>query len=307
MTFVLLNEAARHRKARKLWGRIEPHLREYGAVEVITLDTHARWEQELARAVECGHRHFIAAGGDGTVGSLVDSLVRVSRPGELKNFTLGAIGLGSSNDFHKPYAQFLAGVPVRIDRRSVSFRDLAQVTYSDPDGASRERYFAVSASIGVVAGANALFNDPSGVIRSVKVCSTNLAIAAAAVTAIVGVRDQPLRIESGYFSEQVSVTNLSIAKTRHLAGAFTYDAPVLPNDGLLSVNLCESMSRWQLFRTLIGLCRGRFCGLPKTRSWSDRSITVVGHAPFNLELDGELVKATRAHFRVLPNAIRVCS
>ncbi len=307
MTFVLLNEAARHHQARRLWSRIEPEIRRGGRVEVVSLDAHSQWEQDLARAVERGHRHFIAAGGDGTVGSLVDGLVRAARPHELKEFTLGAVGLGSSNDFHKPYSKFLAGVPVRLDRASASYRDLARVSYLDANGAKRERCFAVSASVGVVASANALFNDAHGAIGYLKVWSSNIAIAAAALTAIFKARSESLIVTSSQFNQCVLVTNLSIAKTRHLAGAFTYDTPVLPNDGLLSINLCEGMSRGQLLWTLMSLCRGRFRGLGRTHSWSTEAISVSSQQPFDLELDGEVLKATRVHCRVIPKAIRVCS
>ncbi len=53
-------------------------------------------------------------GGDGTVHALVEALALAPRRPPLDHLTLGAVGLGSSNDFHKPVGRRVGGVPVRL-------------------------------------------------------------------------------------------------------------------------------------------------------------------------------------------------
>jgi diacylglycerol kinase (ATP) len=306
-TWVLLNEAARHHRARSLWGRVEPTLSQISWLSTTTLDSAGHWRVSLAQALERGCRHFVAAGGDGTVGSLFDALYQLRGSQGFGDITVGAVGLGSSNDFHKPYSDFFAEVPVRIDPARTTRRDLGLVTYLDCDNVDRHRCFAVSASVGVVAKANALFNCPRGLTRLLKSHSPSLAMVAAALQAVATAENQELRLRTADFERQLPIMNLSIAKTRYLAGSLAYEPLVHPCDGQLAINLCEDMSRWELLRTLIALYRGHFRNRPKTLTACAAEVSIESVYPFDLELDGETFSTRRAILRTLPHQVRVCS
>jgi hypothetical protein len=66
------------------------------------------------------------------------------------------------------------------------------------------------------------------------------------------------------------------------------------------------MSRLRTISTLAALTRGRFVGLPGTRSWSAARASVVLDEPGDLELDGEIFRASRVSFELLPERIRLC-
>lgn len=305
-TWVLLNEAAHHNRARELWNHVEPSLSRVAPVETVTLDAGGQWRMALHQALERGCRHVIAAGGDGTVGSLFDALYQLRGMQSFTDIAVGAVGLGSSNDYHKPYTNFLTGVPVRVNPAVTMPRDLGLLSYLDSDHSTKERCFVVSASVGVVARANALFNEARGIVGLLKSNSPNAAIVAAALKSVATARNQGLRLVTPKFDRQLSVTNLSIAKTRHLAGSLTYDTDVSPCDGMFAVNLCEGMSRWELLRTLVALQRGRFRDRPKTFTLSCPEVSIESEQSFELELDGEVLITTCAHFKVLPQKARVC-
>ena len=307
MTWVLLNEAAHHHQGRQRWTRVSRELSLGSSCRIVTLDRAGLWRKALSGALAAGERLLLAAGGDGTVGALFDALRKAQGDGVFEDVTIGAVGLGSSNDFHKPFGIVIAGVPLRINTSRVARRDVVLVRYLDASGASDERCFAVSASVGVVARANALFNEGTGALGVLKARAPSLAIVAAALTATLTARNRPFKVTSGPLDRRLELTNLSIAKTRYLAGSLTYDTPVLPDDGRLSVNLCEGMSRWELIRTLLALQGGRFYGCPKTVSLSVPSVSVRSDQQFELELDGEVVVTSRADFRVLQHQARVCS
>ena len=128
-----------------------------------------------------GHDVVVAAGGDGTVNGVLNAILAND-----VDVALGAIGLGSSNDFHKPFAadRSVAGVPVRLDPAQAVRADVGKATLTDPDGAMRTRYFVLNASLGVVAQGNAFFNAPDRTLRALKKTSVDLAIAYAALVSI---------------------------------------------------------------------------------------------------------------------------
>jgi hypothetical protein len=128
-----------------------------------------------ADAIQAGEREFISAGGDGTVNALVNALASMLGPEELRNVTVGALGLGSSNDFHKPYTHTIHGFPARIDFDRARPRDAGCLSFD-----SCRRFFLVNASAGVTANANAFFNGPDTGLRLLKSVSTAAAISYAA-------------------------------------------------------------------------------------------------------------------------------
>ena len=112
---VLLNPAAGGRRRLARWWRARGSLAAVCEPRVVETDLAGKWRAAVRREIEDGTRLFIAAGGDGTVSALADELVWARGRIPLGEFTLGAVGLGSSNDFHKPFGRAVGGVPVRIE------------------------------------------------------------------------------------------------------------------------------------------------------------------------------------------------
>lgn len=268
---------------------------------VVGLAQGSDWEAAVSRAVAEGTRFFIAAGGDGTVNALVNTLDAVRGDVGLDAFVLGAVGLGSSNDFHKPVRREVAGIPVRLDATAATPRDLVECRWE-----SGRALVVVSASIGVTAAANAFFNSQGRLLGALKRRSTDAAIAWSALRTIASFRGFPGRVElSGEVSE-VWINNLSVLQTEWLSGTFRYDTPVDPADGFLQVNLLHGRSRLGTLRMLVAMSRGRFRGLSGTRCERVRSVDVELTEPAALELDGEIRHARSIHFEVLPQRIRTC-
>ena len=302
---VLLNPAAGGNRGMARWRRTESAVREVCEPRVVETDLAGEWRFALRQEIENGTRLFIAAGGDGTVSALADELVRARGWIPLDEFSLGAVGLGSSNDFHKPYGPTIDGVPARIVP-SDTRRDLCVARYAAPDGTTHTRCFVISASVGVVAEANAFFNTGGGPQRVLRGTWTGGAILYAALHTIATWRNLGLRLRSGVRTERAEVTNLSVSKTAYVSGMFRYDRSVAPDDGLLAIHLCAGMSRREALGALRDLARGRFQGLPKRRHWNSWRVAVAADAPLALELDGEVVQARRASFGVLREQVRLC-
>jgi diacylglycerol kinase (ATP) len=287
---VLLNPNARRAQGRARYASVKANIDAVFDTRVVETEPSGN-DGPIRAALDDGIRTFIAAGGDGTVNAVIDALVRLRGAIALDELTLGAVGLGSSNDAHKPVKLQIAGIPMRIDARQAVPRDVGIARW---DGG--ERAFLASASVGVTAAAN--------VLRVLKRWWVDGAIMWAAVRTIATWRNLSATLLVHETSSTISLTHLGVAKTPWLAGGLHYDTPVEP--GRFAVNLCEGMTRLRTIRTLAALTRGRFVGLPGTRSWSAARASVVLDEPGDLELDGEIFRASRVSFELLPERIRLC-
>ena len=296
---VLLNPNARRGRGRARYAAVKVHIDDAFEARVVETEPTGN-DAPIRAALDDGIRTFIAAGGDGTVNAVIDALVRLRGAITLDELTLGAVGLGSSNDAHKPLKLQIAGIPMRIDARHAVPRDVGIARW---DGG--ERAFLVSASVGVTAAANARFNHEDGVLRLLKRWWVDGAIMWAALRTIATWRNLSATLLVHETSSTFALTHLGVAKTPWLAGGLHYDTPV--EAGRFVVNLCEGMSRLRTIRTLAALARGRFVGLPGTRSWSAPRASVVLDEPCDLELDGEIFRASRVSFELLPERIHLCS
>jgi diacylglycerol kinase family enzyme len=255
----------------------------------------------VEEALRSGVRVFVAAGGDGTVHALADALVRLSRGRPLEELFLGAVGLGSSNDFHKP-AALRRGIPLRLETEGASPRDLGRVCWTRPDGSTGETVLVVSASTGAVAEGNALFNRTAAGSGF-----TGASIALAALRAIASHRSRPMRLEMEGLREEVSLSSLSVLETPWLSGCLRFDVPAAPDDGLLRVALYEGMGRLRLLWALGALARGHFRGRAGTRTYSVPALSLASESPFLLEVDGEVETARSATFDLYPGRLRACA
>lgn len=155
---VLVNPHCAGRKGWRKWQALAPALQQrYPGIRCQVIPGEAALPPAVIRALREGERTFIAAGGDGTVNRLLNTLLNA--PVEARELTLGAIGLGSSNDFHKPFnpASMLQGIPLRLDETRSRPCDVIQVRCLQ-DGRMEQKFGIINASIGIAARANARYN-----------------------------------------------------------------------------------------------------------------------------------------------------
>jgi diacylglycerol kinase family enzyme len=316
---VLLNPACNYGTGLKRWQRVEPELRHrIGSFALEQTSSTDDLKTKVAAALGRGVTQFIAAGGDGTVNALANVLlagdirrghdpISSARMGHVP--MLGAVGLGSSNDFHKPFRpeDRIGRVPLRVDFDRARPVDVIQVDYGLDEEAPVTRYCLLNASIGVTAEANAFFNSRSTFIRALQRVSVNLAIFVTALRGVLAYRNIPCRVRiDDQPDDELAVTNLSVLKRPNVAGSLCYDSPVAPDDGRLAANLCWGLSLPERVSMLAALTRGHFTGRPKTRTQYGTSVQVQSEQAFAVEMDGEVVTAKAVTFRLVPKALRVC-
>ncbi len=303
----LFNPRAAGGRAIRRWDRVLPLLRASGAFsDVHCMGDGASTGQVVAEALCSGETDFVAAGGDGTVNTVLNLLFTHASPHERANLRLGAIGLGSSNDFHKPLAG-TGRIPCKIRFDSACLRDVGIVTF-DEDGQPRTRYFLANASAGVTAAANLQFNHPDAPLRLLKGASTPAAILYAAIKTILAYGGVSAHLVSPVASLHLNrLTNLAILKSPHISGGLRFPGQGTYDDGKFRVWMFRDMNRRDLLSAFLSLSKGEKPGGHKVTVESASSLGISSVEPFPLEFDGEVVTTTRADFAILPRGLRVCT
>lgn len=306
-TAVLINGFANNGSAEKKWDRIEIEVKNRLPMGTLYIhfsetDNHTSLMETLGN--EYLVKNFISAGGDGSVNNLINTLAQVTNY-QLAPFCVGAIGLGSSNDFLKPAKHKIKGIPVRMDFENKHEADLGMVEFQE-NATPRKQLFIINASLGFTAQGNQLFNDNSNkIIHFLKPRSTNLAILWTIAQTLLNYRNTDLKI--AYDGNQIStnVTNLSIAKNPNVSGSFCYDVDPGTNSGYLGFYLAENFKRQQIPRLLFSLYRKRFSKTKNCKTTLVQSVDIDSAKPVLLETDGEIIEARRFRFSVLPRALFV--
>jgi len=305
---VLVNPQAQGGRGARAWWRVARDVRRrLGAFRTVVPPTRALAVRVLDEALAAGERTFIAAGGDGTMNFLLTTLLERAN-GARDELVLGAVGLGSSNDFHKPIRRGLEGrVPLRLDVRHATPHDVCRLDWLDASGAWQRRWWIVNASVGVTANGNLLYNRAAGLIGFMKRRSRSAAMALAAARAVWSARPWAVRLAvDGVHLGLASLSNLAVVKNPHFTDSLYYDSPVEPASGRFWVHVVHAASRVRLLHVLAGLARGQFVGTMGTASFPARTLDLHADRPLPVEADGEVLVTRAARMTVCPRAVRVC-
>lgn len=305
---VFINPICDYGRGLDKWRKIKDELRSrYGPFQTEQIKSPEKFLGQVKDAWKEGECLFISAGGDGTLNLLLNCLLNISSGGEM--FVVGAVGLGSSNDFHKPFRSetMVQKIPVRMDWKSAMETDVIRINYQNGNSGPSSRFCLINASIGITAQANAFYNSRNFFISLIKKIGHDAAVVACALNTIVTYSNIPCTLtleENKRF--HASLTNLGVIKNPHFAGGLCYDQTVRPDDGDLGINIGSGMSKFEAIKILAGLYKRKFSEFPKTQSLRAKKISVKSDRSFALELDGEVVEANAAEFKIFPRAVRCC-
>jgi diacylglycerol kinase (ATP) len=305
---VYLNGKANGGNALRKWNTVARHLSTALPNDWSLVSEMEALDRSLEREADVGDGRVIAVGGDGTVHLVVNRLMAMDEPKRAR-LTLGAVGAGSSNDFHKPVSDSsrIEGVPVRLDGSQAVPHNVGQADFRDESGNWRRRYFVINASLGVLAAANRFFSLPGALCRWLKRHCMSAAIGRAGIKALFCQSNVGAEIATESERIATSLTNLSVLINPHISGSFKVDVPVSPSDDSFAFALCEDMHVARRVKTFAALSRCRFQGLPGTRTGHAAWLEIKLRRPTPLELDGEVCMTDRVRFQLLKGALRVCA
>jgi len=333
--FVIANVTSNSGKALRRWEKVQialKHLESSSSrvnqfeFEVIETRSIAEGKAAVDRAIELNAKSIIAAGGDGTINAVLNALMDPDTDRPKLDCALGAIGLGSSNDFQKPFNERLdlAGFPSKINSEDTSAVDVGKASYIDISGVTHNQYFILNSSVGFIAKGNAFFNTKNKLLMALKRVHVETAIIYTAMVNLI--KFKPIEVAlslDGQDPEMLTAVNISILKKRHVAGGMSYDTPIVSDDGMFDVNVFTEMNQFEFLKSVFNLYQGKFLGQAKTKHWRASEVTIkranrksnnVSYlstaapltAPFHLELDGEVQLVREVKYSVIPKAIKLC-
>lgn len=317
---VVLNPRSNAGTAPRRWEPVERTLRRRYSAMTLAIPDDADRAAELVRNHVDKHggpadgtpELVVAAGGDGMVNLVLNAIMdpETDRPrGGADNIVLGAIGLGSSNDFHKPVrdGSRIAEVPVRVDATRAEAVDVGKASMLLPDGTRAVRYFLLNASMGLVAAGNDSFNHATGAMAWLKARNVEAAIAATAMRNIATHRPLRVEVRGSDWEHLGPITNIGVLKSVHFAGGMSYDTPVTRADGAFDINIWAPAGRLRVVGLIAGLYRGRFAASALATCHRDRAVDLRPDHPVSLELDGEITVVESARLEVLPGVLKVAA
>lgn len=309
-TLILINPRCHQGRGWKRWLMVRNEVAEAlkSRPAEFVLEPGVELSTELPPLLESGQYKFlVSAGGDGSMHCLVNTLLKsptISR----ERFSLGAIGLGSSNDFLKPFNTKIKNIPTRINlHSSINQHDVGLAKYYDAKNEYKDQYFIVNASFGITASANWNFNNPGLLLKFLKSNFTASAIFYTAVSAIL--RHKNFNCCLKYNSKQIVLTasNINILKVPFISGSFWYDQKISHDDGKLGLNICKNMDKMDLLKILSQLEKGKFSLGKKTIRETIHSFHLTSAVPVIFECDGETSMANNVSITIIPRAINVLS
>ncbi len=241
---VLLNKYSNGGKSVKKWEESKPELEgKYFRGNYTLISDFEDFSKRLYNEFDKGERVIIGAGGDGTINFLLNQIMQMKKE-ERSELTMGAIGLGSSNDFHKPFSEdkyLSCKVPLKLDCENAADHNVGQVDFEDENGKWNRKYFIINCSIGIIAKANYLFNSKEKVIKWLKSKWVMGTIWYAALRTLFAAKNVPAEIKVENKKNSTEVTSLSVVINPHVSGNFCYDFNINSQSDYLGVGLCEWM------------------------------------------------------------------
>lgn len=274
---VILNPYSNRWNAQKRWPQAEAALRRAGIEFSLVISPSPHKITELAaEAARQGFSPIIAAGGDGTIGEVVNGLARVAPSEQAELGPIGVLPLGTANDFvHN------LGLPLDLDAAARVIA--AGQTRSLDVCRVNNWYFVNNSAVGLepyVTLIQQRITWISGAIRYV-------------VAAVKGVLDRPLwaaRLEwdSGSYEGPISLVTVG---NNPRTGGFYMTPHANPFDGRLTFVYAFSPSRRRLLQLLPAALKpgpGNYVEAPEVHEETATWLRIRLETPSPAHADGEI-------------------
>lgn len=294
---VLVNPEAATKQGSKRWRQIENFFTQH--------QIHFVEDQEFLIENLKDDDRIICAGGDGTIHTFVNNLVKEVGLENLRHYIIGYLALGSNNSFiqpvlnHQKYGPFFGRASQQWE-----WRDIIEVQIRHQDQC-QTRYLLSNGSLGFLASANQIYNKDY-LNQFLKKRSPTTAEVWTFLKTLKDFNAIPLKLSSPSFQWEGPVSNLNILKSPYFTRDLFYPGTIDPQSGLFQCLLLKKQSSLDLLSRF-----GRAFILEEmqslyTTAWKDKEIQIESDMILPVELDGEVYWGKSFAFRCLSQKMRIC-
>ena len=293
---VILNPYSNRWNAQKRWAQAEIALREAGVdFELVVSERPGHIAQLTHQALSDGFSPLIAAGGDGTLGEIVNALAHASADGALLT-PLGILPLGTANDL-----AYVLKIPLSLGEaaRVISVGNIRRMDL----GKANDIYFANNSALGLEPYVTVIQNR----ITWIKGIGRYL------VSAIRAILDKPawnahMEWDHGKFDGPVSL--IYVGNGPRSGGVFYMAPRADPFDGKLTVVFGYRSTRRGMFALLPKAMRPDVGSYVESRGMHEFPVSwlkVHLDQPSPAHADGEIFSAgiTDLEYRIFPGRLQM--
>jgi diacylglycerol kinase (ATP) len=301
-TLVLLNPSAGRGRAGTLWPELERALRAAGVDFDLARTGSPAEAIELAAKAGDRYTTVVAIGGDGTIHTVVNGLLRGSGEGE--TLALGIVPLGSGDDFAKvlpPMApvggkayDWQAAVQ-KIAGGQTHLFDAGRLTADGPRNTPGEgpEYFINTVDVG--------FGETvARKVAEVPKFLTGQSMYLAAILKTLADYSSPwitLRMDDLPPVEGASTMTV-IGNGRSFGGGFWFAPEALPDDGRFDVLSLPALSRLACLGFVPKMAKASHTRDPRARFYRARHISIDSPKPLGIAVDGDRPFTAARHFEI---------
>ena len=304
---VVLNKNSGGGTALEKWNSIYRKLNLNGSTEIFIVGVNGSTDKFILDSIKKNKTDFVIAGGDGSINYFLNRMINSIELDVLKKIKIGAVGIGSSNDFHKPFYQenIIENIPYKLNFKEAVKRDVGCIHY-ESDGKILKKYFLINASVGITAEGNNFFNNPDFILGFLKKISTQSAITYAVIKNILSYKNFKVTIGDYNESFTANISNLGITKSPFFTGKLRYQSDPKLDNGLFDIHLYQSLSKMKLLKLFYNLSKGKSDASLNKKFLRTNRINISSEQEFAVEFDGEVITTKSAEFSVIPGLVKVC-
>lgn len=293
--YIIHNPYANRWKSEKIWTQLRAELIKRGAeFEYVCSEFPGHAEELALIAAQKGYTPIVAAGGDGTIGEIINGIMRgwqINTPP-----TLGVIPLGTANDF-------VANLKLPSNPMdSINLIMNSDKRVSVDVCRANDRYFINNSAIGLEPLITIIQQNMThfhGILRYL-------------VAALNGIFRNPkwnasIQWDQGIYEGPVNL--VTIGNGARTGGLFYMSPHADPSDGLLTAVVAYQPTIYGILKLLPQTMsvKGRFLQTPGIMEINSPWISIQLATPSPAHCDGELFAdpTSTIHYSILPAAIRV--
>ncbi|MEN8153980.1 MAG: diacylglycerol kinase family protein [Acidobacteriota bacterium] len=300
---VIVNPFSAHGKTEQRWENIRTAIKYYFKEFKYIFTEKPTQATEIARELlHDGFNLIIGIGGDGTLNEITNGFFSEKSKSIInEEASLGIIPSGTGSDFIR-YLKIPRDFKKSVELIKNSNRkkiDVGRITYSDPTGLKKQRYFINIADFGL--GADVIKNLEN--IPSAK--RGPLSYYKGLLTTIKNYNSKSVRI---LIDDKREISGNYLIGAIANGGMFGGGMIISPNakvdDGFFDIVLVKDMKKFEIIRNSLRLYNGTIETHPKVEIIRARKVKVFSEEDVKFEYDGEMGENLPATFEIIERSIK---